>query len=116
MKKYRVEFNTTGFYQGQGVFEVLDETSEVEATNAQEAIESVIEWMIDFEATAYPDDVRDLNAPNYIYNENGEVDRSRIEEHIKSYAWIAKEILYDENGEQLTDDYNIPLYGEVKTL
>ena len=44
-KKFRVEFNTTGFYSGQGIWEVLDETAEVEAETAQEAIELVIDWL-----------------------------------------------------------------------
>lgn len=45
MKKFRVEFNTTGFYSGQGIWEALDETVEVEAETAQEAIEFVIDWL-----------------------------------------------------------------------
>lgn len=44
-KFYRVEFNTTGYYSGQGIFEVLDETNEIEAETAQEAIELAIEWL-----------------------------------------------------------------------
>ena len=44
-KSYRVEFNTTGFYSGQGIFDVLDETVCVEADTAQEAIELVIDWL-----------------------------------------------------------------------
>ena len=42
---FRVEFNTTGFYSGQGVWDVLDETVSVEADTAQEAIELVIDWL-----------------------------------------------------------------------
>ena len=44
-KSFRVEFNTTGFYSGQGIFEALDETVSVEADSAQEAIELVIDWL-----------------------------------------------------------------------
>jgi len=45
MKKFRVEFNITGFYSGQGIWEVLDETVAVEAETAQEAIDFVIDWL-----------------------------------------------------------------------
>jgi len=45
MKKFRVEFNITGFYSGQGIWEALDDTVAVEAETAQEAIDSVIDWL-----------------------------------------------------------------------
>lgn len=45
MKKFRVEFNTTGYYSGQGIWDVLDETVAVEAETAQEAIDFVIDWL-----------------------------------------------------------------------
>lgn len=81
---YRVEFNETGFYSGQGVWNVLDETAEIKADNAQEAIELCIDWMID---TA-------LNT-NHIDNE---LDADKIREEIESYAWRASEIITDEYG------------------
>lgn len=45
MKKFRVEFNETGYYQGQGVWVCLDETAEVEAETAMQAVEFVKEWL-----------------------------------------------------------------------
>ncbi|MCR5540076.1 MAG: hypothetical protein K6F71_04475 [Ruminococcus sp.] len=103
MKKYRVEFNTTGFYQGQGVFEVLDETAEVEADNAQEAIECCIDWFVDTDINAYGG-TYDADAPEYIYDENGDIDADQIREHYEDMAWIAMEILVDEDGNEYYGD------------
>lgn len=86
-KKYRVEFNTTGFYSGQGVWEVLDETAEIEAETAQEAIEYAIDYFV----------------------ETGD-DREAVE----AYAWMACEILTDDNGKQMYDEYATPMYGEAE--
>lgn len=80
--KYRVEFNDTGFYSGQGIWTVLDETAEVEAENAEEAVELIIDWMIE-QGIHY-------NPNNQTYEE--------IEREIKSYAWRAAEIIKDEYG------------------
>lgn len=82
MKKYRVEFNATGFYQGEGIWETLDEFCSVEANTAQEAIKSAIEYMAD-------------NEYNVIDNE---VEYDDIVEKIEEYAWRASEPKYDENG------------------
>lgn len=70
-KKYRVEFNTTGFYAGQGVWETLDEICEIEAETAQEAIELAITWF---------------------------AENDTPEEEAREYAWKAAEIKYDEYG------------------
>lgn len=83
---YRVEFNDTGFYSGQGVWVALDET-EVEAENAQEAIELTIDWMIE-------------EAKNY--NPNNKSDEE-LETEINGYAWRAAEIIKDEYGIELGD-------------
>ena len=79
MKKFRVEFNTTGFIAGQGIWEVLDETVAVEAETAQEAIEYVIDYFV----------------------ETGD-DRETVE----AYAWRAAEIIdgeYDSNNWEFRD-------------
>lgn len=78
---YRVEFNETGFYSGQGIFEVL-ETAEVEAATAQEAIELCIDWMIEQAKEYNPDDKSD----------------DELETMIRNYAWRASEITEDEYG------------------
>ena len=98
MKKYRVEFNTTGFYSGQGIFEVLDETAEVEAENANEAIELCIDYFVDNDINAYGG-TYDLDAPEYIYDDNGNKDVDAIREQYNNYAWIAQEITVNEHGE-----------------
>ena len=77
---YRVEFNTTGFYSGQGTWDVLDATAEVEAETAQEAIELCIDWMVE-------NDIR-----------YGEMDVDDIRAEIEEYAWRASEIITDEYG------------------
>lgn len=96
MKKYRVEFNTTGFYSGQGIFETLDEIAEVEADNAQEAIALSIDWMSHTEFDMYSAD--EFDAKDYMYNDNDEIDYDKIKEHIENYAWRAREICKDEDG------------------
>lgn len=102
-KKYRVEFNTTGFYSGQGIFETLDEIAEIEAENAQEAIELAIDWMCDAVFNAYS--TNEDGAADYMYNDNGEIDYDKIMEHINEYAWRAQEISHDEYG---------PVYGDYE--
>lgn len=42
MTKYRVEFNTTGFISGAGIWVTLDEICEVEAASAMDAIDDVV--------------------------------------------------------------------------
>lgn len=68
MKKFRVEFNESGFYQGAGIWEVLDETAEVTAESAQQAIECVVDYLLE----------DDENANEYAYRAseiiNGEYD------------------------------------------
>lgn len=76
-RKFRVEFNTTGFYEGEGIWEVLDETAEIEAETAQEAIEYAVDYFV----------------------KTGD-ERDTVEE----YAWRAAEINLDEYGQ--VDDYN----------
>lgn len=105
MKKYRVEFNTTGFYSGQGIFEVLDETEEVEAENANEAIELCIDYLVDSDINAYGG-TYDFDAPEYIYDDNGNIDVDTIREQYNNYAWIAQEITIDEHGETV--------FGEIE--
>lgn len=100
-KIYRVEFNETGFYSGQGIFETLDEIAEVEAENAQEAIELAIDWMCHTEYDAYS--TNEDGAADYMYNDNGEIDYDKIREHIDGYAWSAQEITHDEYG---------PIFGD----
>lgn len=96
LKKYRVEFNTTGFYSGQGVFETLDEIAEVEAENAQEAIELTIDWMIHSTYDMWNAD--EENAPEGFINADGELDFDRVEDHVREFAWRAQEISHDEYG------------------
>lgn len=74
-KEFRVEFNTSGFYSGAGIWEVLDETNHILASNAAEAIELVKDWWLE-----------------------NSWDTEKAEEEIKSFAWRAAEIKYDENG------------------
>lgn len=76
MKKFRVEFNTTGFYSGQGVFETIDEVAEIKAETAQEAIEYAIDWFTENETP---------------------------EEEAREYAWRAAEIKHDEYGTSYGD-------------
>lgn len=85
-KMFRVEFNETGFYQGQGIFTVLDETAEITADDAKEAIDLCIDWMVE-------------NDIDY-----GNIDCDEIRAKYENYAWIAYEII---NGEY---DYRKPLY------
>lgn len=75
MKKYRIEFNTTGFFSGSGIWECIDEFGEIAAENAQEAIEIAMTW----------------------YAENSS-DYAIGEEEANSYAWRAAEIKFDEDG------------------
>lgn len=105
MKKFRVEFNTTGFYEGQGIFEVLDETAEVEAENANEAIELCIDYMVDTDINAYGGAYYE-DAPEYVYNEDGELDADAIREYYNNYAWTAQEITVDEYGDEV--------FGEIE--
>lgn len=83
---YRVEFNETGFYKGQGVFTVLDETDYITADNAQEAIELVIDWFVE-------------NDVDY-----GEIDCDELRKKYEGYAWRAYEIIDNEC------DYENPQY------
>jgi len=88
MKKFRVEFNETGFYQGQGIWAVLDETDNIEADTAQEAIELVIDWFVE-------------NDVDY-----GEIDCDEIRTKYEEYAWRAAEIIdgeYDYNNWEFRD-------------
>ena len=110
MKNYEVSFNAVG------VWETLDETMCVPANNAQEAMELIIDYMIDIDINAYSGGPIDLNAPDYIYNDKNEVDRDQIEQHYRSYGWKAQEIIYTDNGEQKEDDFGVPIYGEPEYL
>lgn len=89
MKKFRVEFNTSGFYKGAGVWEVLDETVSVPAHDAKEAMEAVRDWYIDT-LVQYDD---------YSYED--------AEAEVDSYAWMAMEEL---GG---LDEYGAPEYGSA---
>ena len=75
MKKFRVEFNNTGYYSGAGIWECVDEIGETEAEDAQEAIEIAIAWW----------------AENAIDFETGENEAN-------NFAWRAAEIEYDSYG------------------
>lgn len=91
MKKYIVEFNTSGFMYGAGIFEVLDETAEVQANSPADAIELCIDFMIDSEVA---------------YLEN-EAEAEALEESINDYAWRAAEISEDYTDERVWyDRYN----------
>lgn len=72
-KKFRVEFNTTGFYSGQGVWETLDEITEVDAETAQEAIELTIDW-INGEIIADVDDERYIAPVDWVWRATEIVD------------------------------------------
>ena len=78
-KMYRVEFNNTGFYSGAGIWETIDEIAEIEAENAQEAIEFAKDWWIE--------------SASHIGNDTEEA-RKEIEE----FAWRAAAIERDDNG------------------
>lgn len=80
MKKYRVEFNTSGFWN-EGVWEVLDETAEVKADDPVEAIDCIIDWMVDTEIQ---------------YRED-EASTDELRAELEDYAWRAAEILNDED-------------------
>lgn len=88
-KMYRVEFNETGFYQGQGVFQVLDETAEITAENAQEAIELAIDWFVEHDI------------------DYGNIDCDELRKKYEEYAWRAYEIIdkhdYDYQNPQYRD-------------
>lgn len=43
MTKYRIEFNKSGFMDGAGIWETLDEICEVTAASAQDAIDDVVD-------------------------------------------------------------------------
>lgn len=43
MTKYRIEFNTSGFISGAGIWETLDEICEIEAASAMDAIDDVVD-------------------------------------------------------------------------
>lgn len=73
---FRVEFNTSGFYSGAGIWETVDEIAKIKAENAQEAIEYAIDWFIE--------------------NSDGD-------EGCRVYAWKASKITVDEYGNK---DYN----------
>lgn len=91
MKKYAVEFNRSGFMEGAGIFEILDETSEVYANTPAEAIELCIDFMIDSE-TPYLED---------------EAEAEALEESINNYAWRAAEIPENYMDERIWyDRYN----------
>lgn len=89
MKKYRVEFNTTGYYAGQGIFETLDELCGMECENEQEAIECAIDWFTE-------------NDERF---GDGETDVDEIKAEYESYAWRAAEEIETEYGTE---------YGEWK--
>lgn len=76
MKEFRVEFNSSGFYSGDGIWEVLDETDHILANNAAEAIELVKDWWLESSSSDYDD--------------------AKIE--IESFAFRAAEIKYDEDS------------------
>lgn len=81
MGKYRIEFNTSGFYFGQGVWECIDEFDDVEADSAKEAIELCKDWWIE-----------------------NSTDVKLATKNVFDFAWRASEIKYDEDG--YLDEYN----------
>lgn len=81
MGKYRIEFNTSGFYYGQGVWECIDEFDDVEADSIEEAIELAKDWWIE-----------NADDPDI-----GLAD-------VADFAWRASEIKYDEDG--CLDEYD----------
>lgn len=81
MKKFRVEFNTSGFYYGAGVWECIDEFDDIEAENVPEAIDLAKTW----------------------YLENS-ADIEEAERDVENFAWRGSEITYDEDG--YMDAYN----------
>jgi len=90
-KTFRVEFNETGYYSGQGIWTALEETTEVKAETAEEAVELIIEWMID-ESIQY-------NPDNKTYDQ--------IEKEIRNYAWRAAEEIKNEYGIELGEWKNV---------
>lgn len=48
----------------------------------------------------------DFDAPEYIYDDNGNIDVDAIREQYNNYAWIAQEITIDEYGETV--------FGEIE--
>lgn len=91
MKKFRVEFNDTGFYSGAGIWETLDEYMEIEADNAQEAIDLAKDWWIESISSNYRGDDYDD-----VYEE--------AVKDTKEFAWRSSEIRYDEDG--FLEDFN----------
>lgn len=75
MKKFRVEFNDTGFYSGAGIWEALDEFCEIEAENASEAIDLAKDYWLE-----------------------NSCDAEKAEEEVKEFAWRAAEVKHDEYG------------------
>lgn len=74
-KKFRVEFNNTGFYSGAGIWETLDEIAEIEAEGVQEAIEYAKDWWV---------------------KTSDDVEAAEIE--VNEYAWRSAEIKHDKDG------------------
>lgn len=85
MDKFRVEFNPSGYYSGQGVWETIDEFSCFEADDELDAIELAKQWWFD----------------------NSD-DHEKSEQEIESYVWRASKIKYDNDGylESYTWTYN----------
>lgn len=82
MKKYRVEFNETGYYSGQGIFDTLEEFTNMECESAAEAIEYAVDYMTE-------------NDSRY-----GETDTETIRKEYEGYAWRAAEIHQTQYGEE----------------
>lgn len=82
MAKFRVEFNTSGFYQGAGIWTTIDEIASIEADDAQEAIEGAVRY------------IKDENIQNCISNGLDIPDVSESD----YYAYRASKITYDEDG------------------
>ena len=112
VKKYRVEFNETGFYSGQGIFETLDEIAEIEAENAQEAIEYSIDYIVESECVGYEDIYDESN--DWAYDEGGNVNVDAVRDRIENWAWYACELIYDEDGNRVYDEYGTPVYGDAE--
>lgn len=75
LKKFRVEFNNTGYYSGAGIWDTVDEISAIPADSEEEAVEFAKEWWIDFS-----------------------FDCEQAKKETSEYAWRASEIKYDEDG------------------
>lgn len=79
---YRVEFNESGLYDRNGIWNTIDEIAEINADSEEEAVDFAKEWYLD-----------------------NSFDREEAEKEISEYAWRASEITVDEYGCKSYDDW-----------